>query len=192
MTDEELTALLEEEDDFRLAIRGFTALEQMIDQAMEEALPGRWSGKIRTFGGFRSRLELAVGLALVAPQWTKALRELAALRNDFAHGTIEHLTRARVRRIAKPVEPMIVDFPHVLAKWEEVPPRMVLKDVLFIVHFAVRDLIQQNRDWRYQQHVAAVAAGDLPEKIMEQWRERGRPGDGEPPTTRGDSRPVDR
>lgn len=102
MTDDEVRVLLHEEDDFRLAIRGFTVIEKMIDDAIADALPGLWAGKLRTFGGFRSRLELAVALAILPGFWTPAIRELAQLRNDFAHGKIEHLNRARVRRLQSP------------------------------------------------------------------------------------------
>jgi hypothetical protein len=152
MTDDEMRALLGEEDDFRVAIRGFTAIERMIDEAIEDALPGRWDGKARTFGPFARRVELAVALALVAPPWTKALRELASVRNDLAHGNIEHVTRARARRLAKAVEPMVADFPQVFAGWEKASPSSVLRDVILVVHFAVRTLVEQNQEWRYEQH----------------------------------------
>jgi hypothetical protein len=42
VTDEELRALLEEQDDLRLAIRGFTVIETMLDDAIADASPGRW------------------------------------------------------------------------------------------------------------------------------------------------------
>jgi hypothetical protein len=148
----------------------------MVDDAIRDALPGLWAGKLRAFGGFRSRLALAVALAILPELWTPAIRELAQLRNDFAHGKIEHLNRMRVRRLARPVEPMIENFDEVLASWENVTPTMVLRDVIYIIHWGVRAMIEQDRDRRYEAGVAAIVAGAMPKRIMAKWKAEGSPG----------------
>jgi hypothetical protein len=109
MTDDEIRVFLDEDDDFRLAVRGFAEIEKMIDEAITDALPGRWKGKIRTFGGFENRLTLAVALAILPQDWMPNIRDLARLRNDFAHGKIEHLTRSRARHLARALHPIIDD-----------------------------------------------------------------------------------
>jgi hypothetical protein len=86
------------------------------------------------------------------------------------------MTRARVLRAAKTVQPMIHDFDEVYAAWEAAEPTAVLRDVIFVVYVSVRLLVEQHRDVRYQRAVADMVAGGFAARVLAKWKEEGSPG----------------
>lgn len=65
-----------------------------------------------------------------------------------------------------------------MAAWEKVTPTMVLRDVIYVIHWGLRKMIEQKRDRRYEAGVAVIVAGQMPKRIMAKWKAQGSPGAG--------------
>jgi hypothetical protein len=101
--------ILRERDPFRMAIRGFAAIEAEIDDAILEAFTGDLPGRagVRQFGGFSRRLTLAIALGIVSKEFRPIIDSLARLRNDLAHGKVSDITPQRQRALAKVVRELL-------------------------------------------------------------------------------------
>jgi hypothetical protein len=122
--DEFADLLLSEEDPFKLAIRGFAAIEAEIAEAMKDAFPDGVPSEMRRLG-FKTRLALAVGLGIVPSQYQGGFSVLAKLRHDFAHGEIQDLSTQRAKALVGAWPPNIFPKP-VRDALADLPPRRTL------------------------------------------------------------------
>jgi hypothetical protein len=99
LDDAQWDALLLERDTFKLAIRGFAAIEADLNAFIEEAFESPLPGGVRGLGGFDKRLAVSAALGLVPTDHVGALRALAQVRHDFAHGNIDEVDDARAARL---------------------------------------------------------------------------------------------
>ena len=136
LNDEEWAKLLTEQDPFKLAIRGFAAIEADIAEAMKDAFPGKVPQEIRSTG-FTTRLALAVGLGIVPEQYQGGFKTLAKLRNDFAHDEIHDLTAQRAKALVGAWPSNIFPKP-VRDALAEARPRLTLSTVLVAARGAIR------------------------------------------------------
>jgi hypothetical protein len=87
--------LLLERDTFKLAIRGFAAIEGDIAASIDEAFEWPLPHGARGLGAFDKRLAVAAALGIVPQPFIAIIRAVAKLRHDFAHGNIDTLTPER-------------------------------------------------------------------------------------------------
>jgi hypothetical protein len=95
LSDEEFATLLTEDDVFKLAIRGQAAVQAEIDAAITETFVDDAPKNLETFGGFETRLDLAVALGVVSSRSKPLIKALAELRDRFAQGDISDLSPQR-------------------------------------------------------------------------------------------------
>jgi hypothetical protein len=142
VTEAEWAELVTEDDAFKLAIRGQTAIEGSIDAAIAEALVGDVPPELGPTTPFRTRLALAVGLMVIPPTFRDAFKEHARLRNDFAHGKIQELTPARAQELVASLRPLLGQvgppLADVEAKLLDAPPIVVLRTTLTICRTIVQ------------------------------------------------------
>lgn len=100
LTEAEFAKLLTEKDEFKLAIRGHTAIEADIDAAIADAFTGDVPAELRA-ARFGIRLALVVALGLVPPENKPLFEKLATLRNKFAHGEISAIDANRAHDLAE-------------------------------------------------------------------------------------------
>ena len=117
-----------EQDPFKLAIRCQSELEAMIDAAILDAFVGS-KPKPRELGPFDRRLRLAIAMGVIDSKLEGSLRALARLRNDFAHGTIEHLTLARAKGL---IDPALFPYEKNEAVSKEKRPLTWLRSALYV------------------------------------------------------------
>jgi hypothetical protein len=103
LTDAEWKGLLEEQDEFRLAILGQNAIEAEIDTAIAELIEGPVPVEIGPSASFRIRLAVAVGLGVVTSDCRAAFTKLASVRNSFAHGKISSLDEKLAKELREAV-----------------------------------------------------------------------------------------
>lgn len=148
LSDTEFNELLRESDPFRLAIRGHAAIEADIDAAIMEAFTGETPRSVRELGGFKTRLSLAVALRLIpSGPITESVSSLAKLRNDFAHGTIEHLTAQRARSV---IEPLRAYLPESFQGLDQASPITLLRATLRATRLSVGYTIEFARRQRQE------------------------------------------
>jgi hypothetical protein len=85
--DARLLRAVNSQDLFRVVIRGFGVIEDVLERGIEGMLSAPLEGLATA--PFRRNLNLAVGLGLVAPARRAAFSELAKLRNQLAHADRE-------------------------------------------------------------------------------------------------------
>jgi hypothetical protein len=134
LTDDEFGRLLKEPDPFKLAIRGHAAIEAMINDAIVEAVEGCPAKDLLRLP-FRTRLAFAVALGLIVPEHKAMITALAKLRNDFAHGDLQHLTAPRVRTMMQVFVPLLPQEARQLLR--DASPRASLVMVLIAVRAVV-------------------------------------------------------
>lgn len=96
-----LVSLLNDEDLFRRVIRGFSRIEAAFDTSIAGMLAEPIDG-IST-AGFTHKLNLAIGLGIIAPEFRTPYKALAKIRNDLAHGNREPeaIASTEFKKIAK-------------------------------------------------------------------------------------------
>src|SRR4051794_24882017 len=99
LDDGEWSQLLHERDAFKLAIRGFAAIEGDLDAFIAEAFASPLPGGVRGLGGVDKRIAIAAALRLVPDSYLPCLRGLAKIRHDFAHGNIDVIPAERARAL---------------------------------------------------------------------------------------------
>jgi hypothetical protein len=103
-----LQRLVLQRDEFKLAIKGVTLIEQELLACVEEALVEKLEGGLR---GFRRRLNFAVALGIIPPKYKQLLAALGDLRNDFAHGSIESISAERKEALVKQIDAVMPEAP---------------------------------------------------------------------------------
>jgi hypothetical protein len=106
-SDERWAVLFAEQDEFRLVIRCQAALEDLIDASIERLFTSQWRGRVRSFGGFGRRVTLAVAMGVVHGELEPGIRQLAQLRNRFAHGPDDRIGDEESRLILETVAVII-------------------------------------------------------------------------------------
>jgi hypothetical protein len=168
--------ILQERDPFRMAIRGFAAIEAEIDDAILEAFTGDLPRRgVRQLGGFSTRLTLAIALGIVSKEFRPIIDSLARLRNDLAHGKVSDITPQRQRALAKVVRELLPardgDTTELETILNSASPRVALMTALIFARAVVQTGVQSARQRRAQppqgSRVAmALAAGlrELPQQ----------------------------
>jgi hypothetical protein len=98
LTEDEFNALLEELDSFKLAIRGYAAIEAQIDASIASVFPSEVPDEVLRLPA-RTRLALGAALGVMPSNFRDGIGRLAKLRHDFAHGKAHELTRSRARSL---------------------------------------------------------------------------------------------
>lgn len=99
--------LVLQRDEFKLAIKGFTAIEQAIDEYLEEAFVEKLDGGVRSLGGFKRRFAVAVALGIVPTKYKALITELAEVRNRFAHGAIDEMSEELKAKLLRLLEEIL-------------------------------------------------------------------------------------
>lgn len=103
MTPDEFLERIRGDDPFRISIRGQSAIEGAIAEAIEDAFESSANARARSFGQFERQLDLAIALGKIRREHRAAIMASARLRNEFAHGTIDDLSEGRVRELVNEV-----------------------------------------------------------------------------------------
>ena len=143
-----------EKDTFKLAIRGCSTIEQIVDLGIAEALP-RGVPKELAHLTFRIRLALAESLGLITPETRRLVGELR-IRNAFAHGKIAELELARARALIQPARE-VFGIPPLSAETEETP-HLILTGALITAALAARTSIASAAEDRLRREAALEAA----------------------------------
>lgn len=147
LAEEQWNALVRVEPDvFRLAIRGQNAIEAEIDAAITEAFVGPVPAELRHLGVFRNRLTLAVAMGVVEPAHEPGVAALAKLRNAFAHGDIEDLSRQRAESLLNAWGELVSDDARDSLRANE--PIWSLRVSLIVARVVVRFVARVNREAR--------------------------------------------
>jgi hypothetical protein len=88
-----------EEDVFRLAIRGFAVIEDLSAAGIADAFDGSIPSELKRLP-FPARLALFGAVTDFTKDNLKPVVALAKLRNDFAHGRLDDLTKQRADKLA--------------------------------------------------------------------------------------------
>src|SRR3954468_16590803 len=95
-----------EKDPFRLVIRGQSLLEEALNQGIDGALPAGSPPELKRLN-FAARLALAQALELITPDLAHAMKGLARIRNEFAHGLGDDITEAHAKATAEMIAPFL-------------------------------------------------------------------------------------
>jgi hypothetical protein len=180
LNEEDWNALLRgERDSFKLAIRGFSAIEADIDTFVEEAFELPLPGGVRGLGGFERRLAVASALGVVPGPYVGAVKTLARVRHDFAHGNITELSEERARQLREAFRDVTPE--DVFATLEGADPHYGLVFALVVTRLIVRKAAEVTRERR--QEVQRLREGDVIQRALrgrvEELRRRRDPDDGE-------------
>lgn len=137
--------LLEQENDpFRLAIRGQVFVEQEVLAAIRVAFHGQDVPKEISGASYPARVALVVGLGILPVEMKGLYTSLATLRHHFAHGKIETLTPARAKSLLREVDATVKLGPDpgrylaITAEVSRLPPVYALKLALLTAHSQLR------------------------------------------------------
>lgn len=158
--------VLEEEDNFRLAIRGFAVIEDSIAAGIAEAFEGPMPSELKRLP-FRARLALFSAVTSFPEQSVKPLIALARLRNDFAHGRLNDLTRQRANSLADEFRKVFPRTAETILKKAETP-HSVLGRCLFmgdVVVDAGRTSVKKRRD---DERKAIKLQEDLKQRLLDE------------------------
>jgi hypothetical protein len=106
--DERFEAILSEKDPFRLSIRGMSLIEEVVDEAIAEAFRGGTPRELKRLS-LPVRLALAQALELLTAELVITIKDLASIRNDFAHGFDDELTADHWRVLVRILTPFMPD-----------------------------------------------------------------------------------
>lgn len=153
-----LAQRLQDDDPFRVAIRGHVVLEDIVDEALREMLTGHGSADVMGLQ-FSRRLALATSLGLITENDRRLVHELGRIRNDFAHGTIEELSLPRAKQLLAPLRAIYPEpaagRPGVLAEVGATPHR-ILTSSLMGAFVAINWSIDRARAERSEREQALV------------------------------------
>ncbi|HZQ65771.1 MAG TPA: hypothetical protein VFA66_11145 [Gaiellaceae bacterium] len=135
LDDHQWVELLRDRDTFRVAIRGFAAIEADVDTFIEEAFESPVPGGIRGLGGFERRLLIAVALGIVPTTFVNPIKALARVRNDFAHRLIEEISDQRLGELR---QAYALAMPESAESLRTLSPPDVLRFTLFATRLIVR------------------------------------------------------
>jgi hypothetical protein len=167
--DAKWNALIREPDTFKLAIRGFAAIEADIDAFIEEAFESPLPGGSRSLGGFDRRLRVAAALGL-APTFVAPISALARIRHDFANGNIDVIDEARARALGRAYESALP--PDAVAAIEGLSPRNTLAAALIGARAMIRVSVEAVRIRRAE--LSRPAEGEaFRQAILNQLRDQG-------------------
>jgi hypothetical protein len=82
---ERLDALLADKDEFRLVIRGFAGVDELLGQAISNAFGDQLPRELRDLR-LPARLALAKAVGAVSPELAAAIQAFAKIRHRLAHG----------------------------------------------------------------------------------------------------------
>jgi len=97
-----------EKDPFRLAIRGVVLIEEVLEEAIDEAFRDGLPAELARLGR-PSRVALAVALELITPDLGRAIVALGKIRNDFAHTMADEITEEHIQRLAPHARQFVPD-----------------------------------------------------------------------------------
>jgi hypothetical protein len=160
----DLSKVFDEQDVFKLAILGHSAVEKRIDAAIAEAFAGHTPAELKSLP-FRTRLALFSALTRMQKKYATGITALAKLRNEL--GPIQELREDGVGAF---YEVPLVDAPYVR---ELVLPGIQIGGYGASFRFKVMRHQLRNRPARSQEN-----PGGLPETTVTEARVRGvRAGD---------------
>jgi hypothetical protein len=162
-TDDPFLALMASEDDFRVAIRGFADLEAAIDEGIADSFVAETQPNMREFGGFRTRLALAVALGVVPRDYASQLSALAKIRNDFAHGKIDELTAANTETLRPSLKLTYPD--EMYDQLMGAPPATLLRVALVGAHASLQVSIKVAREQRERARRALNTQAEVREAL---------------------------
>jgi len=159
--------VLLENDDFRLAIRGFAVIEDSIAAGIAEAFEGgKLPGELKRLP-FRARLALFMAVTGIPEESVKPLIALAKLRNDFAHGRMNSMTRHRANSLADEFGKVFQKSgPDFFAKAET--PHGTLGRCLFVGDIIVDEGRRRIRKRRDQEQKALKLQADLKKRLLDE------------------------
>ena len=105
---DEILPFLIEKDPFRLVIRGQVLLEDILNAGVDAALPAGTPGELKRLN-LPARLALAQALDLITAEIVEAMKALAKIRNEFAHGYGDEITEAHAKTMSKVIAPFVPD-----------------------------------------------------------------------------------
>jgi len=100
-------ALVDEEDEFRVVIRGASAVDELLKRTIDAAFP---NGMPRELGGrtMGRRVELARGLDLISGDLASAISQLSEARSFLAHRVEDELPESTVERLVEATDGFIL------------------------------------------------------------------------------------
>jgi hypothetical protein len=121
-----------------------------VDASIERLFTTQWRGRVRRFGGFQTRLTLAIAMGVVDPKLEPAIRRLAGLRNRFAHGSEDVIPDEESRAIALAAG-TVLEQPSQeewSAQMERLSPADRLRDAIYVVRWTTEKLADQMHEFR--------------------------------------------
>jgi len=150
-------------DPFRLVILGFASLEDQLHGALAEAFDDQLPDELRR-SYFKARLALARALTLISDDFRDPLGLLKKLRDDFAHGKLNDLSRSEASRLYAAIKKLAPDVVTQLPTLKDEDPPIILMTFLAILEVGLNADVE---DWRERRARR--------EEAMREWAERRRP-----------------
>lgn len=122
-------------DPFRLVIRGNALIEEVVDEAIDNAFKGT-PAQLKHLR-LAARLSLAEALELITPEVAKAVTALAKIRNRLAHGVDADVTDEDVRSLRRAVEP----FGEPDDSWDDYPGESHLPMAIATIWVSTRQTV---------------------------------------------------
>jgi hypothetical protein len=143
-----LQDLLNEQDTFKLSIRGHSAIEDLLDSGIAEAFGGSVPKELARLH-FAARIALAIALGIHIEPLRNALLANAKVRHDFAHGRIHDLSAVRAAALVRELPAEAPD----LGSWpgdKEPPPRIIQAMVIGVLYALIQNAIEIARSRQMQ------------------------------------------
>jgi len=168
----DLQNLMNEEDVFKLSIRGQAAIDELLSHGIAEAFGGAIPPELRRMP-FPTRVALAIALGIGVEHIRGALLANAKVRHDFAHGHIHELSLERATAVARELEEPAPNLVEAITDGDLPPdPRMIHRVIISVLYASIQFAIEQARDRRTQQEDAMLAFN---QQMLGQIVHQGRP-----------------
>jgi hypothetical protein len=150
-------------DPFRLTILGFASIEHRLNEALADAFDGELPDELRR-SHFKARVALARALTLMPDDFRGPLGRVKKLRDDFAHGKLDELTRSEAAGLFAAIKEIAPDVETHLPGLKDEQPEIILSTLLTMLEVALDAVFEDARERR--------ATG---EEAMREYWERRRP-----------------
>jgi hypothetical protein len=155
--------MTDDRDPLRLAIVGFSLLEDEVNEALADAFDGALPREIR-HTSVNARLALARALKLIPDHFADPLGRLKKLRDDFAHAKVQTLSRAHVRELLTAIRLVDPEIDKEIPELDAEEPGTVLAVLLLSIDAELEQAFEEARRRREREAVA-----------MREWEERHKP-----------------
>lgn len=143
-------------DPFRMAIIGWTTIEDMLEDALADAFHGELPKEVR---GFNLRASLAEALNLIPAELRGPLGVVKKLRDEFAHGQRQGLDVSDGKVLWKAMREIAPEIERAVPELKDEYPAIILSSLLLVLQEALLASFEDAAEHRAQQ-----------EEAMREWR----------------------